>query len=58
MITISTKKGEKEFKGFREIEGVKDSQHRCIDCGKKLKPVVLWRIRCPKHLERANLSRC
>ena len=26
-------------------------EHKCIDCGIKLKPVLVYHIRCPKHLK-------
>ena len=33
------------------------SQHKCIDCGIKLKPIIVYRIRCPKHLEKLRKSK-
>lgn len=28
--------------------------HRCIDCGKKLRPIKIYRTRCKKHLLNAK----
>lgn len=28
----------------------KKEEHRCFVCGNKIEPIMIWRVRCPKHL--------
>jgi hypothetical protein len=29
----------------------RNKKHRCIDCGIKIKPFIIYHARCPKHLK-------
>ena len=38
----------------KELVRKRRGENRCIECGKKVKPVLKYYARCPEHMERAR----
>ena len=42
------------YKWRKDKQAIRKQNHQCIECGKKVKPVTTWPIRCKEHQGRAN----